>query len=290
MNKNTNQNSPATDRQKYEFNQLLSNLIEKAQQQNQELTKNEIDSEFSKIGIPLELHSHIYDYLKSNHISILSDDTSGESSFEKDSGNYNETIQQMFTAPEGIDLSGEEQDFLQMYYDDLQAVPDLSVSDKASVIRSYYLENSIEKNNFIEYFLSLVLDILPTYKEQGVSSGDLIQEGNLGLMEGIVSFLFDSTLDDKQLVTAFQSFLMESIESAMQQAIREQSSSSNISEHLAARANTLDHASRELAKKLDREPTLEELSKHLGLPEDEIRNIMKYSLDALTIQADTKVV
>ena len=104
-----------------------------------------------------------------------------------------------------------------------------------------------------------------------------MQEGNLGLMEGVMTYHGNADLLE------FHDHLIASIKNAMHDAILEQNTASRIDSHVADRANELDRASISLSKELDRTPTLEELAKYLSLPEDEVERIMKMSLDALTI-------
>ncbi|MBQ4069311.1 MAG: hypothetical protein IJC76_08670 [Lachnospiraceae bacterium] len=80
-----------------------------------------------------------------------------------------------------------------------------------------------------------------------------------------------NTLTTKQIENEF----------AIQSVIDEEIDAGRIGKHLADRANALDRFSTEFAKENGREATLEELAYGMGLPEEEIRNILKYSLDAL---------
>ena len=109
---------------------------------------------------------------------------------------------------------------------------------------------------------------------QGVKRGDLIQEGNLGLIEAIMNY------DHK---TDFDEFIVKFIENAMKDAIDEELGMNRIAEHAADRANAISDATTELAQKLGREATIEELCEYMSLSEDEIRDVMKMSLDAMTI-------
>ena len=63
-----------------------------------------------------------------------------------------------------------------------------------------------------------------------------------------------------------------------------------MSNHLADQVNALNDASTELAKELGREATLEELCERLALSTDEVKELMKISIDALTvIQSDDEL-
>ena len=123
-----------------------------------------------------------------------------------------------------------------------------------------------------EHFLQLVLDIVPRYQNQGVSTADLIQEGNLGML---------LALSECENWESAVSTIEQAIQTAMQKSIDEQNNCDRIDNHLVSRINALNDATTELAKHFEREPTLEELSQHLSLSEEEIRTLMKISMDAL---------
>ena len=55
---------------------------------------------------------------------------------------------------------------------------------------------------------------------------------------------------------------------------------------MAARVNVLQTVSQVLSKELGREATLEELSAKMKMSEDEVRDIMKLALDALTVNGE----
>ena len=58
---------------------------------------------------------------------------------------------------------------------------------------------------------------------------------------------------------------------------------------MAIQANRLDDASTFLSKELGREPKIEELAKYLSMTEEEVKEVMKISLDALSVmEADIK--
>lgn len=56
-----------------------------------------------------------------------------------------------------------------------------------------------------------------------------------------------------------------------------------IEENVAARVNVLQEVSRVMAKELGREATVEELAAKMKMTEDEIRDIMKVTLDAVNV-------
>ena len=66
----------------------------------------------------------------------------------------------------------------------------------------------------------------------------------------------------------------------------EQRSEAEIEETMAARVNVLQTVSQVMAKELGREATVEELAEKMKMTPDEIKDIMKLALDALTVNGE----
>lgn len=252
---------------KLKFNTLLTELVEIANDMGNMIDKETVDSHFKELDLETGMYTAIYHYLNENKITITG--------IAPDAAKNN--INQTFGVPEDFDISKEEASFVKMYYDELKNIPELTEDEERILVNQLIQNDPTVKNQLIEANLKLVISCVERYRNQGVSVGDLIQEGNLGLMEGISTF----NGNGDRIYQDFKEHLNSSIAYAMQNSIDEQIGSSRINEHLASRANSLDITSKELADTLGREPTMEELSKYTSLPEEELRNIMKYSLDAL---------
>lgn len=249
---------------KLEFGNLLSELVEIAAGNGNIIDKNTVDNHFASLELESPMFTYIYEYLNSQKISVIGIDS-------------NDDENDILGVPDKLDTPPLEDAFIQMYYDDLNNITPLDNVSEQNLLSDYLTGNVENSKKLIETNMHLVIDIIKDYQGRGVTHGDLIQEGNLGLMEGVFTFNSqdDSTLDN------FKQYIRASIYNAIENAINEHISSSRIDDHLAERSNMLDDASRDLAKTLEREPTLEELAKFTSLSENEIHNIMKYSLDAL---------
>lgn len=247
---------------KRKFNDALSKVVELAGTKGNSLTFDEIRSAFNDIIDDDSMYEHIYKYLAENKITITGYISHQTKTISKD----NEL----------------EKPFIEMYKNDLSAItiPDDSV--QSSVLKEL-LSGGDVSSTLAEYHLHMVMEIISDYADMGITTGDLIQEGNLGLIEGILSYNGSDNL------TEFRNHISSCIHNALKDAIDEQNGSDRIGRHIADRANALDHAASELAKDLEREPTLSELADYLHLSEEEVKNIMKISLDALTIDAEGAV-
>lgn len=114
------------------------------------------------------------------------------------------------------------------------------------------------------------------YEGYGAPIMDLVQEGNVELILLVDEYMTDAEED-------FQTALRQRVMDAMERHLDEVNDHNDMKKRVTGLANKLLEASAELAELLDRQPTLEELAKHLNVPEDQIESVMKMSMDAMTV-------
>ncbi|HEX7414087.1 MAG TPA: RNA polymerase sigma factor RpoD/SigA [Bacteroidia bacterium] len=118
--------------------------------------------------------------------------------------------------------------------------------------------------------LRFVVSVAKQYQNQGLSLPDLINEGNLGLIKAAKRF--DETRGFK-----FISYAVWWIRQSILQALAEQSRIVRLPLNQVGSLNKINKAYSKLEQAFEREPSPEELSKILDLPEDKIRDTMKVS-------------
>ena len=126
-----------------------------------------------------------------------------------------------------------------------------------------------------------VAEMAQDYRDKGVTFGDLIQEGNVALTEVISDYDGDGDLE------SFNELVDEAVTEAFENAIKDQADSDKISQHLADKLNLLDEATKRLTEKLGRVPEASELAKEMDIPEEEVDNLLKISLDVLSVNEDS---
>lgn len=256
-----------------QFHEALLYIVETANINGGTVTLDEIHKTFDGIIDDASDYEHIYNYLLENKISI------------KDYIIHNkcEIPEENSAEPEG-----HEQKIVEMYKKEV-ATTTVTDSKETEQLLTILLSHDTDKdspsykdafNHLIEGHLQFVLSIVNTYEHKGVPSGDLIQEGNLALIEGISDYI-DNHTGTTPDANDFSLFIKHILSQRMSDAISAEHTASRIGNHIADNANRLDKASVTLSQDLGRTPTVDELAKFLSISTDEVERVMKMSLDAL---------
>lgn len=169
------------------------------------------------------------------------------------------------------------ENFYEMYLEEMEFIRPLDPEEEKKVLAAAAGADKEARNRLVEGYLAKALAVAKEYEGKELPVSDLVQEANMALM------MAASEYDGSQ---EWPDFVETKIRRAVEAALLEQKSEAEIEETMAARVNVLQTVSQVMAKELGREATVEELAEKMKMTPDEIKDIMKLALDALTVNGE----
>ena len=168
-----------------------------------------------------------------------------------------------------------ENTFYQMYQKELGEIAPCSEEEQRELLARLLTGDLSVASRLIEGNLFRVPGIAEEFDGAAVPLSDLVQEGNMALTMAVGDYS-DGNCGE------FVPYIEEEIRRAMREAVQDQGRSDQTAQRVLERVELLNRTSEELARELGREPKLEELAQRMSLSEDEVRDVMKMTLEALS--------
>ena len=175
-----------------------------------------------------------------------------------------------------VEKTSEYYNMLRHYLREIGSLPLLTKKEEQEL--GYRKNNGDLKarNDLIEHNLRLVVSIAKRYRGLGLDMDDLIQEGNIGLLEAVNRY--DPDKDYK-----FSTYATWWIRQRIIRSITEKSRTIRVPTHVYEKFYKIKKAKETISNKKGREATIEELSKLSGIPVGTIEELKQLTQDTLSI-------
>lgn len=239
------------------FAKKLEEIRKLAKEQGQCVSTEQVQACFGELKLQEAQLQLVYEYLKKHNIGI------GEPA---DPTDY---------------LEEQELNYLEMYLDDLAALPEYSEAQKEAYTLSAMAGDINAQKVLMEIYLPYVVEIAKLYAGQGVLIEDLIGEGNVAVTMGV------SMLGAMEHADEAQGMLGKMIMDAMEELIEETDAIKKSDMKLVDKINRVSMKADELAKELGRKVSVDELVAEGGVSKKAALDAIRLSgnqIDSLTAE------
>lgn len=216
---------------KLQFREKLNGILELGKEKHHVLTMEDVEKYFEEDALSEEQMELVYDYLLSQKIAVTG--------YVKKGGTVLEEKEEKH-------FSNEEEAYLETYLEEMSALRP---------------QNVMEEN--LKQYFPKVVEIAKELHNPELFIGDLIQEGNIGLMLAI---------ENEQ---AGETEILESIRQMIQLLVEEQEEVKHQDNKMIEKVKFLDESLKNLTEDMGRKPTLEELADYMEMPVEDVNDIIR---------------
>ena len=175
-------------------------------------------------------------------------------------------------------ITNRENQSLDKYLSEIAKVELITAEQEVELAKRIRDGDQVALEKLAKANLRFVVSVAKQYQNNGMSLGDLINEGNVGLIKA--ASRFDETRGFK-----FISYAVWWIRQSIMQALAEQSRIVRLPLNRVGSLNKISRAFSELEQKYEREPSAEELAKVLDMSPEEIENNQRISGRSVSVNA-----
>ncbi len=240
------------------FAKTLEFIKKTAKDQNNIVSREQVETAFEPLDFGPEQMEMVYDYLRRQKIGI-------EEAVDPDAF-----------------LTEEDVDYLDSYLEELKYLPEASNGEREAITLSAMAGDKDAQNRLIELFLPQVVEIAKLYAGQGAYLEDLIGEGNVALAMGV------SMLGALENASEAEGMLAKLIMDGMEEYIGLSAEQLKEDQKAIDLVNKVSDAAKVLAEDLRRKITPMELAAEAELAIEDIEEAIRLSGDTIEYFEGTK--
>ena len=158
-------------------------------------------------------------------------------------------------------------DAIKLYLREIQRTKLLTAEEERELAAKIDLGDKAARERMIVSNLRLVVKISKRYLNRGLPFLDLIEEGNVGLIKAVERFKLSKEC-------RFSTYATWWIRQAIERALVNQSRTIRLPVHVSDEINKMLRTTRDLAHKMNREPSIKELADTLDMNVTHVRRLM----------------
>ena len=167
---------------------------------------------------------------------------------------------------------------LSSYLTDLKRHPLLTREEEKRYARAARDGEEAAKEKLINSNLRFVVNIARQYQHRGIPLGDLISEGNIGLLKAADKF-------DPERGYHFTTYAVWWIRQSILKALEAHSRTIRLPAHAASMVERIGWARTELRERQRREPKINEIARFLNMPPKRVADLLTVSREILSFEA-----
>jgi RNA polymerase primary sigma factor len=171
------------------------------------------------------------------------------------------------------------EDSVQSYFDEIKRNPLLTFDEELELSRLIEAGDASAKQRLIESNLRLVIKIAKQYVCPGVTFLDLVQEGNLGLLQAAAKY-------DYRKEVRFSTYASWWIKQSITRALANKKRQIRLPHRKEDTLKKIQATYNVLSQRLMRKPRIEEIAEFLGVSREEIVSIMNLSETVVSLDSD----
>ncbi|MCM1031814.1 MAG: sigma-70 family RNA polymerase sigma factor [Oscillibacter sp.] len=175
-------------------------------------------------------------------------------------------------------ITGRESYSMEKYLQEIGKIRVLSPDEEASLAKKMKKGDSFARERLVLGNLRFVVSVAKQYQNHGLTLGDLINEGNMGLLKAAACF--DETKGFK-----FISYAVWWIRQSILQAIAENARLIRLPLNKISTINKVNRFYTELEQKYQREPTAEEIAEKMDISSEDVRENLKIAVKPVSMDA-----